>query len=53
MKVRILINRNLNKKTEEINFIEEKIKGINPLEMTPMDAINFLYEIKKELKEKR
>ncbi len=48
-----LFELGVEEKTEEINFIEEKIKGINPLEMTPMDAINFLYEIKKELKEKR
>ena len=34
----------------EKNEIEERIKAINPLEMTPMDAINFLYEIKKEIK---
>ena len=34
------------------NPIEEKIKEINPLEMTPMDAINFLYELKKEVKNK-
>ena len=32
--------------------IEEKIEKINPLEMTPMEALNFLYELKKETKEK-
>ena len=31
------------------NKIEQKIKEINPLEMTPIDALSFLYEIKKEL----
>lgn len=40
-------------KETKSNIIEEKIKQINPLEMTPMDAINFLYELKKELKEKK
>ncbi len=37
----------------KINPIEEKIKQINPLEMTPMEALNFLYELKKEVKEKK
>ena len=30
--------------------IEEKIKNINPLEITPLEALNILYELKKELK---
>ena len=34
------------------NEIEEKIKEINPLEMTPMEALNFLYELKKEASRK-
>lgn len=34
----------------QINPIEEKIKEINPLEMTPMDALSFLYELKKDIK---
>lgn len=29
--------------------IEEKIKSINPLEVTPLEALNILYELKKEL----
>ena len=36
-----------------INPIEEKIKNINPLEMTPMEALSFLYEINKEVKGKK
>ena len=32
------------------NPIEEKINKINPLEMTPMEALNYLYDLKKELK---
>ena len=35
---------------EKINEVEEKIREINPLEMSPMDALNFLYELKKNLK---
>jgi len=38
---------------EKQNPIEEKIKEINPLEMTPMEAINFLYNLKKEVKERK
>ncbi len=34
------------------NPIEEKIKAINPLEMTPMEALNYLYELKKEASRK-
>lgn len=34
------------------NAIEEKIKEINPLEMTPMEALNYLYELKKEVNRK-
>ncbi len=30
--------------------IEEKIKNINPLEITPLEALNILYELKKEIK---
>ncbi len=37
-------------KMEQTNEIEEKIKSINPLEMTPMDALSYLYELKKSLK---
>ena len=33
--------------------IEEKLKGINPLEMTPMEALNYLYDLKKEIKENK
>ena len=38
---------------EKINPIEEKIKSINPLEMTPMEALGYLYELKKEIKDKK
>ena len=39
--------------TPKTNEIEEKIKSINPLEMTPMSALSFLYELHKETKEKK
>ena len=35
------------------NEINEKIKKINPLEMTPMEALNYLYDLKKDIKEKK
>ena len=31
------------------SVLEQKLKEINPVEMTPMEAINFLYELKKEM----
>ena len=34
------------------NPLEEKLEEINPLEMTPMEALSFLYELKKEIKKK-
>ncbi len=41
-----------NEKEEEPNYLEEKIKEINPLEMTPIEALNFLYELKNSIKDK-
>ncbi len=38
---------------EKKNPVEEKIKEINPLEMTPMEALSFLYDLKKEIKENK
>ena len=35
------------------NKIEQEIKNVNPLEMTPIDAINFLYKLKQEIKENK
>ena len=31
------------------NEVEKKLKSINPLEITPIEALNILYELKKEL----
>ena len=38
---------------EKEDFLTEKLESINPLEITPMEALNLLYEWKKELKEKK
>ncbi|MBQ7105067.1 MAG: DNA mismatch repair protein MutS [Bacilli bacterium] len=44
---------NLDEKEEEKpNHIEEKLKDINPLEITPIEALNLLYELTEELKKK-
>ena len=41
------------KEEEKEDFLTEKLESINPLEITPMEALNLLYEWKKELKEKK
>ncbi len=35
------------------NIIEKKLEEINPLEITPIEALNILYELKNELKNKK
>ena len=40
-------------KTDEKDVIKERIEAINPLEMSPMEALNFLYEIKNEMNNKK
>ncbi|MBQ3307074.1 MAG: DNA mismatch repair protein MutS [Bacilli bacterium] len=35
------------------NEIEEKLKNINPLEMTPMEALSYLYDLVKEVQQKK
>ena len=35
------------------NYIEKKLEEINPLEITPIEALNILYELKNELKNKK
>ena len=37
---------------KEDNIIEQKIKSINPLEITPIEALNILDNLKKEIEEK-
>ena len=41
------------KEEKEIDLLDKKIKAINPLEMTPMEALNFLYDLKKEMNDNR
>ena len=31
------------------NDVEEKIRKLNPLEMTPLDALNTIFELKRDL----
>ena len=38
------------KKEEKKDIIKEKLESINPLEITPMEALNILYELKNEMK---
>lgn len=40
-----------NKETPKENEIVNKLSEVNPLEMTPIEALNFLYELKNEIKE--
>ncbi len=35
---------------KEESIIEKKIKEIDPINITPMEALNYLYELKKEIK---
>lgn len=37
----------------KVDPIIEKLKEINPLEMTPMEALNYLYDLNKEAKSKK
>ncbi len=37
---------------KEENKVEQKLKEIDPLQITPIDAINILYELKKEVTNK-
>ena len=43
---------NLDFNPPEESKIEKRLKEINPLEITPLEALNILDELKKELKEK-
>lgn len=42
----------LEEEKEEQLKLEEKIKNINPLEVTPLEALNILYDLKKEVEVK-
>jgi len=41
------------KEEEHTNKIEERLNEINPLEITPIEALNILYELKNEMKNKK
>ena len=45
-----LFDQEVEETEEKENKYLEKIKEINPLEMSPMDALNFLYRLKEEMK---
>ena len=36
---------------EKESLVETELKKLNPLELTPMEALNVLYELKKKLGE--
>ncbi len=40
------------KEEEKTSYVEERIKEIDPLKMTPIEALNLLYELKTSLKDK-
>ncbi len=40
------------KEKDEVNEIEEAIKEIDPLNMTPINALNFLYDLKEKINNK-
>lgn len=44
------LEEEIEKKEQEENKIEKQIRECNPLEMTPIDALNFIYELQKESK---
>ena len=37
---------------EKESKVEEELKNINPLEITPLEALNILYKLKEEVKNK-
>ena len=38
------------KERAEDNELRQKINAIDPLNMTPLDALNYLYELKQSIK---
>ncbi len=41
-----------NAEIDNKSLLEEKLKKINPLEVTPMEALNILYDLKKDIDKK-
>lgn len=48
----LFLNLDEGKEGQEKSMIEERLQEINPLEMTPLEALNLLFELKNELKKK-
>lgn len=46
------LEEEIEQKEREENKIEKQIRECNPLEMTPVEALNFIYELQKESKKK-
>lgn len=44
------ISFNLDSKKED-NVVVKKLKNINPVEITPLEALNIIYELKKDIQE--
>ena len=44
---------NEDKQSKKLEEFKEKITKLNVIEMTPMDAINYLYKLKEEMKEEK
>jgi len=38
---------------EKKSVVEERLEKINPLEITPMDALNLIFELKRDMKENK
>ncbi len=47
---RVQLSFDFDTEKQEEEKIQEKIKKCNPLEMTPIEALNFLYDLKMEIK---
>ena len=46
-----LTEEEIDKSVEKPSFVEEELKQIRPLEMTPMEALSFLYNLKQKMEE--
>ncbi len=44
---------NLEPEKDKKSVVEEKLENLNPLEITPIEALNILYDLKKDLKSKK
>ena len=47
------ISEDYNTEVYKLSTHNNVLEGINPLEMTPMEALSFLYELNKEVKDKK